>query len=100
MSLDDYSSYCSLAPGVGQRIKQLFTSDKRPSVDLKGEIKKLVFPTGGDPVIVSESAGTFTMVMATFHQYEKQVSAALAKESQCARVYSNMFVKGIGLSYE
>ena len=55
-------------------MKQFFTGDKRPSVDLKGELKKLIFTTSGDPLIACENAGTFTMVMSTFAQYEKHVS--------------------------
>ena len=48
--------------------------DKRPSFDLKGELKKLIFPASREHVVVSEDAGTFTMVISTFTQYEKYVS--------------------------
>ena len=42
----------------------------------KGEkqlLEKLIF-TSGNPVVISRESGTFTMVMSTFHQYEKDVS--------------------------
>ena len=61
-----------LMSGVGQRLKQFFGGEKpRSSLDLKAEIKKLMF--SGDACVVSEDVGTFTMIMATFQLYEKYV---------------------------
>ena len=60
------------SPGYTQRLFQFFTGDKCPSFNLKGELKKLIFSTSREHVVVSEDAGTFTMVMSTLTQYEKQ----------------------------
>ena len=71
-----YARPFTWSTGYTQRLKQFFTGEKRPSVDLKGELKKLIFTTSGDPLVACENAGTFTMVMSTFTQYEKHVSTA------------------------
>ena len=57
--------------GMGDRIRQFFAGKY---MDLKAEIKKLMFPNNeGPPVILSDDSGAFTMTMATFHQFERAV---------------------------
>ncbi len=61
--------------GVRQRIKQFFGAEKRTSFDLKGEIKSLMFhPSTGEPLVVCDDPGKFTIVMSTFQNYERNVS--------------------------
>ena len=43
---------------------------RRTSYDVKGEVKKLLFE-GENMRLVTEDSGLFTMLMATFSQYEK-----------------------------
>ena len=47
--------------------------NRRPTFDVRGEVKKLMFD--GDIMRkVTEDSGRFTMIMATFSQYEKTAS--------------------------
>ena len=45
--------------------------------DLKAEIKRLMYSSDKTPVPVVEDQGRFIMVMAAFHQYERNVSCEL-----------------------
>ena len=45
---------------------------RRLSINLKDEIKQLMFPING-PVCVSEDEGLFKVVMSTFYQHEQMV---------------------------
>lgn len=49
----------------------LFTSNKSSLVNLKTELKKLIFE---EPLVICEDSAVFTMVMSTFKNYEKDVS--------------------------
>ena len=45
--------------------------------DLKTAINRLMYSSDNIPVPVVEDQGRFIMVMATFHQYERNVSREL-----------------------
>ena len=51
---------------------QLFKRD--PPLNLKTELKKLIFDSKKNPLAICEDQVTFVMVMSTFMNYEKQVS--------------------------
>lgn len=60
--------------GLGERIIKQLRGEKKVVVDLKAEMKKLIFnPPSGEPLIVSEDSGLFQIVMSSFQWYEKQV---------------------------
>ena len=42
-------------------------------MDLKAEVKKMMFTSEKDPVVMSTDSAKFTMVMSAFTAYEKQV---------------------------
>ena len=59
-----------------QRTKNLFgLGGKSSSMDLKAEVKRLMFSADKErePVVVTTDPGKFTMVMSAFTTYEKQV---------------------------
>ena len=59
-----------------QRTKNLFgLGGKSSSMDLKAEVKRLMFSADKDkePVLVTTDPIKFTMVMSAFTTYEKQV---------------------------
>ena len=59
-----------------QRTKNLFgLGGKSSSMDLKAEVKRLMFSADKEkePVLVTTDHGKFTMVMSAFTTYEKQV---------------------------
>jgi hypothetical protein len=61
-----------------QRTKNLFgLGSKSSSMDLKAEVKRLMFSTDRErePILVTSDPGKFTMVMSAFTTYEKQVCA-------------------------
>ncbi len=64
----------TLGTGKMQRLKEFFASDKGSSMDLRGELKKLMFSVDKKPVSIANDPGKFTMVMSTLTNYEKQVS--------------------------
>ena len=45
-------------------------------LDLKAEIKRLMYSLDNTPVSVVENQGRFTEVMAAFYQYERNVRCA------------------------
>lgn len=47
---------------------------KSSTIDLKSEVKKLMFTSDKRPVPICEDQAKFTMIMAAFSNYEKQVS--------------------------
>lgn len=49
------------------------SSRSKLAINLKEEIKQLIFPPTG-PVCVSEDEGLFKVVMSTFYQHEQMVS--------------------------
>ena len=58
-------------------IRKLRGSENRSSIDLKAEIKSLVFDANtstGDAIIVSEDPVLFAAIMSTFQYYEGYVS--------------------------
>lgn len=46
---------------------------RKGSVNLKEELKSLMFPISG-PVCISEDGGLFQVIMTTFYQHEQSVS--------------------------
>ena len=56
--------------GLPRRFFQVFKRTDKPLVDLREELKKLMFE-GGNPVVISESGGKTTMVMSTFRVFEQ-----------------------------
>ncbi len=56
-----------------QRLKGLFGSDKGSTVDLKAELKKLMFTVDKKPALISDDPAKFIMVMSILTNYEKQV---------------------------
>ena len=59
-------------PGF-QRFKQALGFNTKSSMDLKNEVKRLMFSSDREPVVVSNDDARFIMVMSAFTAYEKQV---------------------------
>jgi len=57
---------------AGIRRSFRYRSTRKMSINLKDEIKQLMFPING-PVCVSEDEGLFKVVMSTFYQHEQMV---------------------------
>ncbi len=59
--------------GVKRRLKDLFVGDKGMTMDLKAELRKLMFREDNMPMFVSKDPANFTMVLATLTKYEEKV---------------------------
>ncbi len=62
-------------PSAKQRLKDFFVGDKGSTMDLRAELKKLLFTGDKKPALVSDNPAKFTMVMSILTNYEKQVRA-------------------------
>ncbi len=73
-----------------QRLKDFFVSDKGSTMDLRAELKKLLFTGDKKPVLISNDPAKFTMVMSILTNYEKQVRAVFGcrLHVQCSYNYS------------
>ena len=57
-----------------QRLKdRFFGSDKGSTMDLRAELKKLMFTVDKKPALISDDPAKFIMVMSILTNYEKQV---------------------------
>ena len=66
VSIESYSP-----PGIRRSFR--YRSTRKLAINLKDEIKQLMFPPSG-PLCVSEDEGLFKVVMSTFYQHEQMVS--------------------------
>ena len=61
------------ASGFGQKLKAVFGREKGSSIDLKAEMKKVMFSPDQKPMTVSDDPARFILLMFTMTNYEKQV---------------------------
>ena len=64
---------CVASAGVTSRLLKAFGLDRKASIDLKSEMKKLIF-SGAEAAVLSEDVTKFCFAMAVFGNYEKIVS--------------------------